>query len=60
MPDFSKAPGGFGSGASAANVSCFLVVIEEYATGEVISKNRDAAIKLFPAVARVPIQHRSQ
>ncbi|KAF8914885.1 hypothetical protein CPB85DRAFT_1433366 [Mucidula mucida] len=33
MPDFSKNPGGFGSGASASNSTVYLTVIEEYATG---------------------------
>jgi hypothetical protein len=35
MPDLSKNLGGFGSGASASNKEMALVVIEEYATGEV-------------------------
>ncbi|KAJ7288229.1 hypothetical protein C8J57DRAFT_1047089 [Mycena rebaudengoi] len=33
MPDFSKNPGGVGSGAFATNASFYLVVLEEYATG---------------------------
>ncbi|KAJ6559089.1 hypothetical protein DFH09DRAFT_1161819 [Mycena vulgaris] len=33
MPDFSKNPGGFGSGASATNATCYLAVFEEYANG---------------------------
>lgn len=35
MPDFSKPQGGFGSGASIANATFYLAVVEEYATGEV-------------------------
>ncbi|KAJ7175963.1 hypothetical protein C8R46DRAFT_75626 [Mycena filopes] len=33
MPDFSKNPGGFGTGASESNGDFALVVMEEYATG---------------------------
>ncbi|KAL0580656.1 hypothetical protein V5O48_001386 [Marasmius crinis-equi] len=33
MPDFSKNPGGFGSGAHAENQTVYLTVVEEYATG---------------------------
>ncbi|KAJ7784451.1 hypothetical protein B0H16DRAFT_1296935 [Mycena metata] len=33
MPDFSKNPGGFGTGASESNGHFALVVMEEYATG---------------------------
>jgi hypothetical protein len=35
MPDLSKNLGGFGAGASASNKEMVLVMIEEYATGEV-------------------------
>ncbi|KAJ7259557.1 hypothetical protein B0H12DRAFT_1108685 [Mycena haematopus] len=34
MPDFSKNPGGFGSGKTDSNGNFALVVMEEYATGE--------------------------
>ncbi|THH28710.1 hypothetical protein EUX98_g5493 [Antrodiella citrinella] len=33
MPDFSKAPGGWGSGKSVSNYNASLVVIEEWADG---------------------------
>ncbi|KAJ7366991.1 hypothetical protein DFH08DRAFT_680269 [Mycena albidolilacea] len=35
MPDFSKNPGGFGTGKTDSNGNFLLVVMEEYATGEV-------------------------
>ncbi|KIY45650.1 hypothetical protein FISHEDRAFT_49047 [Fistulina hepatica ATCC 64428] len=34
MPDFSKSPRGFGSGATASNLTVYLVVVDEYADGE--------------------------
>ncbi|KAF9533218.1 hypothetical protein CPB83DRAFT_846077 [Crepidotus variabilis] len=33
MPNFATMEKGFGNGASAHNVTCFLTVLEEYATG---------------------------
>jgi len=32
MPDFSIAPGGFGTGATGSNVTMYLIVLEEYST----------------------------
>ncbi|KAG6857161.1 hypothetical protein H0H87_008731 [Tephrocybe sp. NHM501043] len=33
MPDFSKSPGGFGTGLQSENKDCLFVVLEEYGTG---------------------------
>ena len=35
MPDFSKSPGGFGSGKTASNIPVYLTVLEETATCDV-------------------------
>jgi hypothetical protein len=35
MPDFSKSPGGWGTGMSDSNKDFALIVMEEYATGTV-------------------------
>ncbi|KAJ7675726.1 hypothetical protein DFH06DRAFT_977309 [Mycena polygramma] len=40
MPNFSVAPGGWGSGASASNATFYLAVLEEYATGDGVVGNR--------------------
>lgn len=32
MPDFSKAPGGFGAGATGSDIKMYFVVLEEYNT----------------------------
>ncbi|EEB95154.1 hypothetical protein MPER_05924, partial [Moniliophthora perniciosa FA553] len=34
MPDFSKNPGGWGSGASVSDATFYLAVMEEYANGD--------------------------
>lgn len=35
MPNFSINPGGFGEGATGSNAEFYLVVVEEYANGDV-------------------------